>query len=137
MKTSIAYCLVFACLAGCTGGSGEPPPDAAASDATSIDSMQPDARIGTMARVVPCPEVGTAADIWYYAPLGYVPKSADALVGQAVRFHDLGTHTADHVAGLWSASGDADTCVQFDDVGTFAFRCYFHAEETGTITVRN
>ncbi len=137
MKTSLACCLSFAFLAGCTGGSGEPPPDAAGSDATPVDGMpQGDARVGTMASVVPCAEVATAADVWYYAPLGYMPKNTDVLVGSVVRFHDLDTHTADHTNGLWSASGDASTCVQFDGLGTFTFQCYFHPEEKGTITVR-
>lgn len=136
MKTSIAYVLSFAVLAGCTGGSGDPLPDAAAADAAPGDGVQPDALVGNLAQVVPCPDVGTDADVWYYTPLGYMPKHTDLLGGAVVRFHDLDTHTADHTAGLWSASGDASTCVQFNSLGTFTFQCYFHPEEKGTITVR-
>ncbi|HVK82547.1 MAG TPA: hypothetical protein VM513_00500, partial [Kofleriaceae bacterium] len=130
--------------AACTGGSGEPndppPPDGAVlpDGNTTPDGNpppNPDAPPGTMATVVPCPAAGADADVWYYDGIGYIGGSATIPLGGTVRFHDLGTHTADHVNGLWSASGDAELCVRFDGAGGYAFRCYFHAEETGTITV--
>ena len=137
MKISLACSLAFAAfVTACTGGSDEPPTDASVADASPFDGAQPDAPTGTMASVVPCPGGDTGADIWYYDGIGYMPATTVIPFGGVIRFHDLGAHTADHVQGLWSASGDADYCVRFDGLGTFSFRCYFHSGEQGTITVR-
>jgi plastocyanin len=127
---------LFVLATGCGGSDdGEhSTPDAPAGDAsTSVDASTGDARIGTAAMVVPCNGATIADDVWYY--VGFMTPGSPVSPGSVIRFHDLGSHTADHVAGLWSANGDTETCVQFDGLGEYAFNCYFHPQETGKITV--
>ncbi|MDX2092214.1 MAG: hypothetical protein SFX73_30390 [Kofleriaceae bacterium] len=137
MKTPLGFVLVL--LAACDGGSGsgDPTPDASATpDAPRPDAaVTPDASLGNAVTIVDCAQITPAGDLWYYSGIGYLVP-APITVGQVIRIHDLESHTADHVSGLWSASGNAEQCIRFDEAGAYPFGCYFHPDETGTITVQ-
>ena len=119
-----------------SGDDGPPTPDASAAPPDGA-RPGPDAPIGTAAVNVPCEGATTAGDVWFYDGIGYVGSalSGNLTVGSTVQFHDMSTHTADHVQGLFSISGTEPTCIRFTSVGRFEFRCYFHGEETGAITI--
>ncbi len=125
---------ILACGGGDDDGGGDNPP---ATDAPAIDAPGIDAPPGTAATVVDCAGVTPVAEVRYNGDV----LSARALTvarGEVVRFHSLGSHTAWHTEGLWSASGDEPQCVRFDGAGSYGFYCYFDSqdpEETGTITV--
>ncbi len=139
MTPTLLRCLplVFAaaCIGGCDDPTKGPTPDAA-TPLPDAASPNPDATPGTAVAAVPCPAGGATAEVWYYEGMGYVGATATISVGQIVRFYNLGNHTADHASGLWSASGDAELCIRFDGPGAYAFRCYFHSQEQGAITVQ-
>ena len=76
-------------------------------------------------------------NIWYYDGVGYIGSALNVELpkGSVVEFHDMSSHTADHLQGEFSASGDASQCVKFDGVGDYEFRCYFHGNEVGAIKI--
>ena len=129
---------LLACSSSGNTGDDEPPaPDApvATPDGTPPTPDGPPA--GTAATVVPCEGATIAGDIWFYDGIGFLGSAlnVDSPVGSIVQFHSMSVHTADHVQGLFSASGDAPICVRFDAVGSYEFACYFHGEETGAINI--
>ncbi len=133
---STLFLLATTLTLACSSSGNDPTPDA--SSATP-DGAQPgpDAPIGTAAVNVPCEGAATVGDVWFYDGVGYVGSALSGAfpVGSIVRFHEMSTHTADHVQGLFSVSGTDPTCIRFDSVGRFEFRCYFHGEEAGAITI--
>jgi plastocyanin len=135
--TRLIYITFALSILACGGGDDDGGDDPPATDAPAIDAPGIDAPPGTGATVVDCAGVTPIAEIRYNGDV----LSARALTvarGDVVRFHSLGSHTAWHDQGLWSATGDESQCVRFDGAGSYGFYCYFHpggAEETGTITV--
>ncbi|MFN0252757.1 MAG: hypothetical protein ACKV2T_38135 [Kofleriaceae bacterium] len=130
---------LFACTGsggGGPGGDDDPTPDAPAVTPDGGPGA-PDAPVGAAASVVPCGGATIAGDIWYYDGIGYVGSAlnAELPVGSIVQFHDMSSHTADHAQGLFSMSGDEPSCVKFNGVGSYEFRCYFHNEEAGAINI--
>lgn len=113
--------------------------DAVAIDApAAIDAIAIDAPPGTMATVVDCVGLTPAAEVRFEGDV-LSTRAVTITTGQVVRFHSLGSHTAWHDQGLWSANGDESTCVRFDEVGAYGFYCYFDmgsADERGTVTVQ-
>lgn len=132
----LATTLAFACSSSGNDSGDDAPPDAPAATPDGAP-LSPDAPAGTAAVVVPCEGATTVGDVWFYDGIGYVGSALDGdfPVGSIVQFHDMSTHTADSVQGLFSVSGDAPVCVRFDALGSYAFRCYFHGEETGAIDI--
>jgi len=122
---------------GNTGDDDPPAPDAPATTPDGAQPPTPDAPAGTAAGVVPCEGATIAGDIWFYDGIGYLGSALNQTfpIGSVVQFHDMASHTADHVQGLFSVSGDTQTCVRFDALGSYEFRCYFHGEETGAINI--
>lgn len=128
----------FIITAACSSGGEERRPDPDAPAATPDSSMPTiDAPPGTAATVVDCAEVTPVVDVFYQGDT-LTPVTSEIAVGEVVRFRDLGSHTAWHVEGLWSASGGETQCVRFDGAGAYSFYCYFHPgpDETGTIVVQ-
>lgn len=135
----LATTLTLACSSSGNDGDGRPPtPDASAA---TPDGAQPgpDAPVGTAAVTVPCEGATTVGDVWFYDGIGYIGSAlnGDFAVGSIVQFHEMSTHTADHVQGLFAVSGSDPTCIRFDSPGRFEFHCYFHSEETGAVTIVN
>lgn len=134
-------CLVgLAFTAGCGESEISTPNDAPAhtTDAAADGRVGPDAPAGTAATTVDCASVTPQAEV-HYAGGVLTPKSTAIGLGQVVRFHALGVHTAWHTNGLFSATGDDEVCVRFDAFGAYPFNCYFHtgtAAEDGTVTVQ-
>lgn len=133
---SLLWLTLIACSSSGQTGDDDPAPDAATQ--TPDGSVgAPDAPAGTAATVVPCMGATVAGDVWFYDGIGYVGSALDGNfpIGTIVQFHDMSTHTADSVQGLFSVSGDEPTCVAFDALGSYEFRCYFHSEEVGAIHI--
>ena len=136
----LATTLTLACSSpGNDPESGDDEPATPDASAATPDSAQPglDALVGTAAVNVPCEGATIVGDVWFYDGIGYVGSAlgGDFTVGSIVQFHDMSTHTADHVQGLFSVSGTEPTCIRFDSLGRYEFSCYFHSEETGAITI--
>lgn len=139
MKTVHARTLTFVVAAACGGedGKDQPPVDGPGVDTpVSIDARSPDGPAGTAATVVDCAGATQSGDVWYYSGVGFMVPTAPIAVGQVIRFHDLETHTADHLEGLWTAGGNQEVCVRFDGAGSYGFRCYFHSSEQFAIVVQ-
>lgn len=138
--TKLIYVTFAISILACGGGDDDGDDDTPATDAPPTIDAPPeiDAPPGTAATVVDCAGVTPVAEIRYNGDV----LSARALTvarGDVVRFHSLGSHTAWHTEGLWSASGDESQCVRFDGAGSYGFYCYFDSQdpdETGTITVQ-
>ena len=128
---------VPACSSSQSGDDG-PAPDGPAATPDGAPAS-PDALVGAAAEVVPCEGATTVGDVWFYDGLGYVGSAlgSEHPVGSIVQFHDMSTHTADHVQGLFSVSGADPTCVRFDAPGTYDFYCYFHSQEGDAIKITN
>lgn len=128
-------------LIACSSSGNDPGDDTMAPDAPTptpdATPGTPDAPAGTAAVVVPCAGATIAGDVWFYDGIGYVGAALNGefVSGAIVQFHDMSTHTADHVQGLFSISGDEPVCVRFDALGSYQFRCYFHGEESGAIKI--
>lgn len=132
--TCSLFSFVALVLTACSGDGDERIEESASPDAGGPREVDA-APGGTAATVVDCAAATPAADVWYYSGVGFVVPTSPIKVGEVVRFHDLESHTADHVLGLWTASGNVEVCVRFDGIGGYDFRCYFHAAEQFTIVV--
>ncbi len=132
LPTHLVLTLLLA--AGCDSTKDAPSVDAPiARDSLVVDASSIDGTAGSLATVVDCAGLTPDATVIYY--VGPTPRTQTITAGQVVKFHMLDVHTAWETNGLWSATGDAETCVRFDGPGVYNFYCYFHAEETGSITV--
>ena len=143
---SSKLCLVFCLLAAaCAGDDDTGDGGGGSGSAGGGGGIQPDAGVGTpdgpppagtSAVVIDCASADEGGDVWYYSGIGFMGPNAPIAVGKAIRFHDLEGHTADHVGGAWSASGQNPICVRFGAPGSYQFGCYFHAQESGAIVVQ-
>ena len=135
-STLLAFTLIACSSSGNDPGDDDPTPDAPVATPDGPPGT-PDAPAGTAAVVVPCAGATIAGDVWFYDGIGYIGSALNGEfpVGAVVQFHDMATHTADHVQGLFNISGDEPVCVRFDALGTYQFRCYFHGEESGAIKI--
>jgi plastocyanin len=145
LRLALVSCTVM--CAACGGSSDDPSVDApVAADAAILIDGAPidgapidggvDAPAGTMATVVDCAGVTPVAEIRYVGDV-LTPRTTTVTVGAVVRFSQLGSHTAWETNGLWSATGDQETCVRFDGAGAYSFYCYFDMadpDEVGTVT---
>jgi len=144
---SLALALIA--LAACGGGDGgdddgdQPdahghPIDARSPADAGPDGAPPDAPDGPPAVVaVTCPAEGEIATTVGTSNFAYTYSDGAMIsVGDVVHFVLEDVHNARSDTGLFTVGFGGDTCLRFDQTGTFPFHCTAHASVTGSITVQ-